>query len=89
MLEQIEPPINVMDENLTKRQHKALQELLKDQNVVTRKADKGNIPVITEKHYYWNALVMKHHINTSAYEKVNTNSVKRVFSNLKSLIKKA
>ena len=86
MLEQIEPPINVVNENLTKQECKALKELQKDQNLVIRKAGKGNILVITEKHYYWNAL--KHHLSTSTYQKVNTNSVKCVFGNLKSLTKK-
>ena len=85
-LEQIEPPINVVNENLTKQECKALKELQKDQNLVIRKAGKGNILVITEKHYYWNAL--KHHLSTSTHQKVNTNSVKYVFGNLKSLIKK-
>ena len=77
-----------MDENLTKRERKALKELEKVQNLVIRKADKGNILVITKRHYYWNAFAMKHHLNTSTYQKVHTSSVKRVFSNLKSLIKK-
>ena len=77
-----------MDENLTKRERKALKELEKVQNLVIRKADKGNILVITKRHYYWNALAMKHHLNASTCQNVNTSSVKRVFSNLKSLIKK-
>ena len=41
-----------MDENLTKRERKALKELQKVQNLVIRKADKGNILVITKRHYY-------------------------------------
>ena len=53
MLERIEPPINVVNENRTKQECKALNELQKDQNLVIRKAGKGNILVITEKHYYW------------------------------------
>ena len=31
---------------------------------------------------------MKHHLNTSTYEKVDSDTDKRVFNNLKSLIKK-
>ena len=31
---------------------------------------------------------MKHHLNTSTYQKVDSNSEKRVFNNLKFLIKK-
>ena len=42
-LEQIEPPINVVNENLTKQECKALNELQKDQNLVIRKAGKANI----------------------------------------------
>ena len=40
-----------------------------------------------DKDYYCNALVMKHHLNTSTYQKVDSNSDKRVFNNLKFLIK--
>ena len=41
-----------------------------------------------DKDSYCNALVMKHHINTSTYQQVDLNSDKRVFNNLKLLIKK-
>ena len=41
-----------------------------------------------EKDYYCNTLVMKDHLNTSTYQKVDSNSDKLVFNNLKLLIKK-
>ena len=40
-----------------------------------------------KKDSYYNTIVMKHHPNTSTYEKVNSNSDIRIFSNLKSLVK--
>ena len=41
-----------------------------------------------DKDYYCNTVVMKHHLNTSTYQKVDSNSDERVFNNLKFLIKK-
>ena len=41
-----------------------------------------------DKDYYCNTLVMKHHLNTSTYKKVDSDSDKRIFNNLKFLIKK-
>ena len=77
-----------MNDNLTKQERKALKELQEAQDLVIRKADKGNTLVLMDKDYYCNTLVMKHHLNTSTYEKVDSDSDKRVFNNLKSLIKK-
>ena len=42
ILEQIEPTINDVNDNLTKQERKALKELQQDQNLVIGKADKGN-----------------------------------------------
>ena len=41
-----------------------------------------------DKDYYCVTLVMKRYLNTSTYQKVNSNSDKHVFNNLKFLIKK-
>ena len=51
-----------MDENLAKQERKALKELQEDQNLVIRKADKGNILVKTRKDYYCNALNSDSHL---------------------------
>ena len=42
ILEQVEPTIDAVNDNLTKKVHRALQELQDDQDLVKRKADKGN-----------------------------------------------
>ena len=42
ILEQIEPTINDVNDNLKKQERKALKELQQDQNLVIGKADKGN-----------------------------------------------
>ena len=44
--------------------------------------------MLIDKDYYCNTLVMKHHLSTSTYQKVDSNSDKRVFNNLKLPIKK-
>ena len=87
-LGQIEPTINNVNDNLTKQERRALKESQEDQNVVIRKADKGNTLVLMDKDYYFNTLVMKHHLNTGTYQKADSNIDKRVFNNLKLLIKK-
>ena len=42
ILEQVEPTINDVNDNLTKKVRRALQELQEDQDLVIRKADKEN-----------------------------------------------
>ena len=42
ILEQVEPTINDVNDNLTKKVRRALKELQDDQDLVKRKADKGN-----------------------------------------------
>ena len=44
-----------------------MKELQEDQDLVTRKSDKGNTLVLMAKNYYCNTLVMKHDLNTSTY----------------------
>ena len=58
ILEQIEPSINNVNDNLTKQERKGLKELQEDQNVFIRKADKCNTLVLINKDYYSNRLVM-------------------------------
>ena len=58
ILEQIEPSIKNVNDNLTKQERKGLKELHEDQNVLIRKADKCNTLVLINKDYYSNRLVM-------------------------------
>ena len=87
ILEQAEPTINDVNDNLTKQKRKALKELQENQDLVIRKADKGSTLVLMNKDYYCNTLVMKQHLNTCTYQKVDSNNDKLVFNNLKFLIK--
>ena len=70
-LEQIEPTLNGVNDNLAKQERRALKELQEDHDLVIRKADKGNSLVLTDKDHYCKTLVMKHHLNTSTYQKVD------------------
>ena len=79
---------NDVNDNLTKQERRALKQLQEDQDVVIRKADKGNALVLMDKDYYLNTLVVKHHINTSTYQKVDSDSDNRILNNLKLLINK-
>ena len=67
---------NDVNGNLTKQERRALTQLQEDQDLVIRKADKGNTLVLMDKDYYFNTLVMKHHLNTGTYQKVDSNSDK-------------
>ena len=88
ILEQIEPTINDVNDSLIKQERRALtKELQEDQDLVIRKTDKCNTLVLMEKDYYCNILVMKHHLNTSTYQKIDSNRNKRIFNNLKFLVK--
>ena len=88
ILEQIEPTINDVNDSLIKQERRALtKELQEDQDLVIRKTDKCNTLVLMEKDYYCNILVMKHHLNTSTYQKIDSNSNKRIFNNHKFLVK--
>ena len=88
ILEQIEPTINDVNDSLIKQERRALtKELQEVQDLVIRKTDKCNTLVLMEKDYYCNILVMKHHLNTSTYQKIDSNSNKRIFNNLKFLVK--
>ena len=66
---------------------KALKELQEDQDLVIRKGDKSTL-VIMDKDYYCDTVVVKHHLNTNTYQEVDSNSDKRVFNDLKLIIKK-
>ena len=79
---------NDVNGNLTKQERRALTQLQEDQDLVIRKADKGNTLVLMDKDYYFNTLVVKHHLNTSTYQKVDSDSDSRVLNNLKLLINK-
>ena len=70
-LEQVEPTISNVNDNLTKQECKALKELQEDQYLVIRKADKGNTIVLMDKDYYCDTLVMNHHLRTSTNQKVD------------------
>ena len=51
---------------MAKQERKALKELQKDRSLVIRKADKGNNTLmLTDKDYYFDILIMKHHFNAS------------------------
>ena len=88
VIEQIKPTIDDVNDNLTKQERKALKKLQEDQDLVIRKVDKGNTLKLMEKDYHCDTLEMKRNLNTSTYQKVDSNNDKRLFNNLKFLIKK-
>ena len=88
LLGQVETTSNDVNDNISKQECKALKELQEHQYLVIRKADKSNNLVIMAKDCYCDTRILKHHLNTSTYQKLDSNRDHCVFSNLKLLIKK-
>ena len=58
-----------------------------DQDLFIRKVDKRTL-LLMDKDCYCDTLIVKDHLNASTYQKVDSNGDKRVFNNLKLIIKK-
>ena len=80
-IENTEPIKLVNENNLPKKERNALTELTNNPNIVIQKVDKVNTLVKRE------ALIMKRdHLDFNTYFKINSNSDKKIFSKLNSLI---
>lgn len=82
-IEQMQPYITKHNDNLTKSERQALNELKSNDKLIFKKADKGGSLVLMTKEFYRDRLVMEGHLTTSSYKKVNENCDKIVFSKIK------
>ena len=75
-------------DNLTQGEKIALKELKTAQDIVIKKADKGNILVVMDTEFYRDKLVMKDHLSTDTYQKVEPYADKSVMKDLQNLLDK-
>ena len=79
--------INKAD-NLTPEERNALKTLKNLDDIIIKKADKGNVLVILDKTFYRDKLVIEDHLKTETYKEVNVNADTVVFKELKLLLSK-
>ena len=89
-LHKIEPTPLRMEGNIDEKEKNALQELklLSKTSIEIKKADKSDTWLIMDKTLYRDNLVLKEHLLTPTYEKAHTNANKKVYVELKKLVKK-
>lgn len=87
-IEQTDPISINLPDNLTPQERKALKDLTNYDDVIIKKADKGDALVIMDTLFYKDKLVLADHLQTETYENVNANSDNKVFKELKLLMSK-
>ena len=89
-INKLSPTKIVMDSNVSKKEEKALKEIIKlsKDKIEIKKADKSNTLVIMDKDVYREKLVMKDHLLTSTYRKSPPDANQKVFKSLQKLVSK-
>ena len=88
LIENTDPTETTFKDNLSKEERKSLKELKDLDDIIFKKADKGDIVVILEKDFYRDKLVLEPHLNTLTYQKVDSKADQAVFRKLKVLMNK-
>ena len=87
IIERIDPIKRSFKDNLSLAERNALEELRLGNEIIIKKADKGNTLVIMDKTFYKDKLIMDH-LNTTTYCKVDEREERKVMCNLKKLVEK-
>lgn len=88
-IQNIEPEGATMEDNLTREERNALEELQNENNVVIKEADKGGALVIMDRTFYENKLVLGDHLHdASTYVKVADNADAKTMKKLTNLVKR-
>lgn len=85
-IESCAPTTREPQQNLTRGERTALQTLKDTDDIIIKKADKGNVLVVMDTTFYRDKLVLNDHLNTRSYGKVSEDADKKVFKNLKTLL---
>ena len=88
LIEYLQPEKTNIEDNLTKEERQALEELTSNDNIIIKQADKSGNFVLMDKNFYRDVLVLEGHLNSNTYIKVASNEDNVVMTNLKKLIKK-
>jgi hypothetical protein len=75
-------------DNLSPKQREALRDLKRANDIIIKKADKGNTLVVLDTNFYRDKLVLSDHLNTATYSVAPLNSDKKVYRELKKLVEK-
>ena len=70
-LENLEPEVKLIKDNVTPGERAALEELRNNKDIIIKRADKTSIMVIMERSYYKQKLVLGDHLETATYERVS------------------
>ena len=88
-IESVEPTPKQTSDNLSEIERKALRELMDDNNLVIKEADKGGALIIMNNEFYKNKLVLKDHLsNTDTYKKIPPDADKKTMQKLIELVQK-
>ena len=89
-IEKLDPLSRKISDNLNETERMALKELsdLSNNDIIIKKADKGNTLVIMDKEFYRDKLVLEDHLSSPTYQQTDIDSDKKVFKSLKLLMDK-
>ena len=82
----IDPLPNKTDPNLSQEERTALKELMENDDIIIKPADKGGCLVIMNKSFYRDKLVIQDHLNSDTYEKSDIASDSRTMQELQGLM---
>ena len=87
-IEHTDPQRVKYKDNLNSSERDALNEIKAYEDIVVKKADKGNTLVVIDKDFYRDKLVLQDHLLQPTYKRVDEKEAKRVPSNMKKLLEK-
>ena len=87
-IEKCEPECLSTAENLPQREREALRQLKKAEDIIIKKADKGNTLVVLDTPFYRDKLVLSDHLNTDTYSIAPLKADQKVHNKLTKLIEK-
>ena len=86
-IENIQPTSFEKPDNLSKHERVALKDLKDQSDIIIKTADKGSNLVIMDTDFYRNKLVITDHLNSTTYQKIDSNCDKKVMEKLKKHVK--
>ena len=85
-IEHTDPPLMKYKDNLRPTERTALNELKTYDDIIVKKADKGNTLIVMDSEFYRDKLVLHDHLLTPTYKQVEEKEAKRVASSMEKLL---
>ena len=86
LIELLQPHRVHTNDNLTPEERTAVEELISNNDLIVKQADKSGNFVLMDTTYYRDSLVLEGHLNSDAYEKIPIDEDKVVVQNLRKLV---